>query len=122
MDKVLLDVVINDECILIKDSYKVTNDHTMYRILKKAMEHPAYKKYGYNRKMSNYIAEWKIHNLCYKLHICRSRTKDVNLDRVFKKSFSSKLQQLVYNIFDGLYEFYDVYYDYQQKEADKKDK
>lgn len=101
------DVEIYKDYILIKDSYKITDSADMYRVLRNIMNNPAYDEFGYKRKMSNYIAEWKVHNWCYKLGIQRARTADVNLDREFSNSKSSKLQKIVYDILDGFWNFYD---------------
>lgn len=91
--------------IQITDSYKITGTNEMVDILIEIMSSTEYKEYGYNRKMSSYIAEWKVHNWCYYLGIARSRTKDVNLDRDF--NFISFLQRMVYKLISLFYTFYD---------------
>lgn len=38
------------------------------------------KKYNISRTNFSMILEWATHNLLYSLHICRNRTKDVDLE------------------------------------------
>ena len=113
--KLYADVEIHKDYILIKDSYKIKDSADMYRVLKHIMRNPAYKEFGYTRKMSNYIAEWKVHNWCYRLGIQRTRTKDVNLDREFANTKGSRFQKFVYNVLDWFWDFYD-----EMLEQDKK--
>ena len=96
---------ITDKDILITNSYLVTDSTAMYKFLQRIMTEPEYSLYGYNRKMSSYIAEWKVHNWCYYLGIARSRTKDVNLDKDFNSI--SFLQRMVYKLISLFYTFYD---------------
>lgn len=48
---------ITDKDILITNSYLVTDSTAMYKFLQRIMKEPEYSLYGYNRKMSSYIAE-----------------------------------------------------------------
>lgn len=49
--------IITPNYILIKDSYKIKSSRDMYYVLKSIINDPLYKKYGYTRNVSNYIAE-----------------------------------------------------------------
>ena len=100
-------IYIRDTDIEIMDSYKITSTKDMMIYLKEIMSTKLYTIYKYHRKPSSYIAEWKVHNLLYKLHIATNRVKDVNLDRVFTGSLSKYIQKVIYGFVALFYKKYD---------------
>lgn len=62
------------------------------------------KRKGYNfleyRSIKNYIAEWYIHNLLYRLHLFRKHTKDVDFQRQFKHTFRDTIEKIIYKIIE----------------------
>ena len=75
--------LISSNCFVIIDSYKIVKKKEKIKLLQEIMTSTEYKKFGYNRTLKNYLSEWFVHNICYKLHIKRSSTKDANFDREF---------------------------------------
>lgn len=103
----IVKTIIRKDDIEIQNSYLIRKTNEMFIMLKALMNKKKYKEYGYNRKMSSYIAEWKVHNFLYRLGIKRARTKDVNLNREFPKTFSQQFQKLVYNFVSIFYKRFD---------------
>ena len=89
---------IDEKSITIFDSYQVKKAKDMQQLMLIVMSDEKYEKMHYNRDMSDYIAEWKVHNWCYNLHIFRKRTKDVNLDRMFPKTFRGFIEYTTYQL------------------------
>lgn len=98
---------ISEECIHIENSYMIKDAAYMKFILIVIMNDENYKKFNYSRKLSNYIAEWKFHNWCYNFHLFRKRTKDVDLDNKFSKTFKGFLEDKIYSLISLFYKKYD---------------
>lgn len=62
------------------------------------------KRKGYNfleyRSIKNYIAEWYLHNLLYRLHLFRKHTRDVDFQRQFKHTFRDTVEKIIYKIIE----------------------
>lgn len=70
--------IISDNCLQIRDSY-LYSKHDMIPSLNLTKER--YPHSGiWQRSMSSLRAEWIVHNACYRLHILRSHTADVDLN------------------------------------------
>ena len=70
--------IISDNCLQISDSY-LYSKHDMIPSLNLIKErYPLYDIW--QRSMSSLRAEWIVHNACYRLHILRSHTADVDLN------------------------------------------
>ena len=70
--------IISDNCLQISNSY-LYSKHDMIPSLSLIKER--YPLYGiWQRSMSSLRAEWIVHNACYRLHILRSHTADVDLN------------------------------------------
>lgn len=63
----------------IHDSYKVT-DSTIIKNVLHALQYESDGMAINKRTVSSMTREWKSHNILYDLHICRKRTKDVDLE------------------------------------------
>ena len=69
---------ISDNCLQISDSYRYSK-HDMIsslNLIKARYPHSDIWK----RSMNSLRAEWIVHNACYRLHILRSHTADVDLN------------------------------------------
>lgn len=66
------EIVVHDAGVEVIDSYKVLWDKNTINTI--------YASNPFTRKRFSLYIEWFIHTLCYKLHIQRSRTKDVFFD------------------------------------------
>lgn len=67
--------------IHIKDSYKITSEKEMMKILCKIkLQYFSSKYFFYQTSYQELLNEWKTHNLLYDLHLFRSHTKDVDLN------------------------------------------
>ena len=70
--------IISDNCLQIIDSY-LYSKHDMIPSLNLVKER--YPNYNiWQRSMRSLRAEWIVHNACYRLHILRSHTADVDLN------------------------------------------
>ena len=70
--------IISDNCLQISDSY-LYSKHDMIPSLNLIKErYPLYAIW--QRSMRSLRAEWMVHNACYRLHILRSQTADVDLN------------------------------------------
>ena len=70
--------IISDNCLQISDSY-LYSKHDMIPSLNLIKErYPLYAIW--QRSMRSLRAEWIVHNACYRLHILRSHTADVDLN------------------------------------------
>lgn len=70
--------IISDNNLQICDSYSYSK-HDMISSLNLIKErYPIYNIW--QRSMSSLRAEWIVHNACYRLHILRSHTADVDLN------------------------------------------
>ena len=70
--------IISDNCLQISDSYRY-GKHDMIpslNLIKSRYPHSDIWK----RSMGSLSAEWIVHNACYRLHILRSHTADVDLN------------------------------------------
>ena len=70
--------IISDNCLQISDSYRYSK-HDMIpslSLIKSRYPHSDI----WQRSMSSLSAEWIIHNACYRMHILRSHTTDVDLN------------------------------------------
>lgn len=65
----------------IVDSYLVRSKEEMRAFLSEIREHCAPEMAVAHRSLSSLISEWRAHNLFYYLHVFRTRTKDVDLER-----------------------------------------
>ena len=70
--------IISDNCLQICDSYSYSK-HDMISSLNLIKDR--YPHFNiWQRSMSSLRAEWIVHNACYRLHILRSHTADVDLN------------------------------------------
>ena len=70
--------IISDNCLQISDSY-LYSKHDMIPSLNLIKErYPLYAIW--QRSMRSLRAEWIVHTACYRLHILRSHTADVDLN------------------------------------------
>ena len=70
--------IISDNCLQISDSY-LYSKHDMIPSLNLIKErYPLYAIW--QRSMRSLRVEWMAHNACYRLHILRSHTADVDLN------------------------------------------
>ena len=70
--------IISDNCLQISDSYRYSK-HDMIpslNLIKSRYPHSDI----WQRSMNSLRAEWIVHNACYRLHILRSHTADVDLN------------------------------------------
>ena len=70
--------IISDNCLQISDSYRYSK-HDMIpslNLIKSRYPHSDI----WQRSMRSLRAEWIVHNACYRLHILRSHTADVDLN------------------------------------------
>lgn len=75
----------NINTFIVYSGYKTTSIKNMKRIINYNREMFIGNNYSINkRSMFSIIIEWRAHNLLYNLHICRSRTKDVDIEYPIK--------------------------------------
>lgn len=86
----------------IEDSYKITKNKVMYNILNQIRISNIHNRNLaiFNRSLKSMIIEWRAHNLLYKLHICRERTRnvDLNLNEPLYKRISYYIFHMLYYI------------------------
>ena len=70
--------IISDNNLQISDSY-LYSKHDMISSLSLIKERYPHSDI-WQRSMSSLRAEWMVHNACYRLHILRSHTADVDLN------------------------------------------
>ena len=70
--------IISDNSLQICDSYSYSKDDMISSL---SLIKDRYPNSGiWQRSMSSLRAEWIVHNACYRLHILRSHTADVDLN------------------------------------------
>lgn len=80
-------LIANDRVVLSRDnthifnSYQIKRKEDMREFLAVLREHCDPDMAVAVRPMKSLICEWRSHNLFYFLHVFRSRTKDVDLER-----------------------------------------
>lgn len=98
----LLDHKIESENIKIYNGYAYKGKAIKKLIVNILIERA--KEKGYNfleyRTTKNYVAEWCFHNFLFKLHLFRSHTKDVDLQRQFKHTFRDTIEKIIYKIIE----------------------
>lgn len=96
-NNITLNVIHSLENIHIEDSYKIKKIKDMKNILN-ILRQNSNKTNSVIHSLTNFnmINEWRSHNLCYDLHILRSRTKDVDLN---KNSFLIKIIYFIVSLF-----------------------
>ena len=62
-----------------------------------------YREHNFTRKISSYIAEWKFHNFCYRIHFERNSAKDVFLDKTFPRTARGRIESAIYKILSIFY-------------------
>lgn len=67
---------ITKENVKLINSYEIEDEKEMLMFLSIASIYPEYKL---SRKRKDLVDEWKCHNLAYKLHFMRNKTKDTDL-------------------------------------------
>lgn len=73
---------VSTDNIHIQDSYKVTKENDMMRLLTKIkVSYFDSSYFFYNMSYNTLLNEWKAHNLLYDLHLFRSHTKDADLNK-----------------------------------------
>ena len=70
--------IISDNCLQISDSYLYSKRDMISSLNLIKERYPIYNIW--QRSMSSLRAEWIVHNACYRLHILRSHTADVDLN------------------------------------------
>ena len=70
--------IISDNSLQICDSYSYSKDDMIpsLNLIKERYPNSGI----WQRSMSSLRAEWIVHNACYRLHIMRSHTRDVDLN------------------------------------------
>lgn len=86
-----------DDDIVVVDGYKYTSFEKMNHILDFARTFYPENKVLATRSNKSLIAEWRVHNMLYDMHVLRSRTKDVDLN------LNSKFIQLIYKFLSVFY-------------------
>ena len=92
-----------DYGIEVIDSYKLTKTKEIRAFLEELMGLELYKEYNFMRKISSYIAEWKFHNFCYRIHFKRNSAKDVFLDKTFPRTARGRIESAIYKILSIFY-------------------
>lgn len=84
----------------IQDSYTITSGKEIKNCIKLvSSQFSQYPELAINKRtVKDQVEEWKTHNILYKLHIFRSRTKDVDLD-----IYETKLRKFGYKILSWFY-------------------
>ena len=75
-------VVLSHDNTHIYDSYQIRRKSDMVEFLKTIREQCHPDMAIAVRSMRSLVCEWRAHNLFYYLHIFRSRTKDVDMERL----------------------------------------
>ena len=70
--------IISDDSLQICDSYSYSKDDMIPSLSLIKERYPLYAIW--QRSMRSLRAEWMVHNACYRLHILRSHTADVDLN------------------------------------------
>ena len=87
---------------VVEDSYKINTTSGIKTCVDKIREQTDYKilvnSFGYNRTRESEIREWESKNLLYKLHVARSKTRSISIDKN-----TSKLKRIFYVITSKLY-------------------
>ena len=68
----------NKNNIHIIDSYKVKEENIMYYL--REFKERIGKDFTYKRSLEDMEIEWVAHNILYKMGICKTRTKDVDIN------------------------------------------
>lgn len=70
--------IITDKSLQVRDSYRYGKKDMIpsLRLIKASYPHSDI----WRRNMRSLRAEWMVHNACYRLHILRSHTADVDLN------------------------------------------
>ncbi len=74
-------VVLSKENTHIDDSYRIRSKEAIQSFLESLRENCDPDMAVMHRSLPSLVAEWRSHNLFYALHVFRSRTKDVDLER-----------------------------------------
>lgn len=95
-----LEYTVTKDNIHIKDSYKIAKKEDMIRFLSKIQaeyitDHSDY--FFFHIPFRCMIQEWRTHNLLYSLHLFRSHTKDVDLNK------NKWYMRLLYNLVSIFY-------------------
>lgn len=78
LDGTRLECKVNDKCISIVDSYKVTNDEDKKYVIEDLLDaFPYFKEY---RTVKSMIREWKAHNILFQHNIQPDRTKTTDME------------------------------------------
>jgi len=81
MENHILEVVIENSNIHIQNSYIITDEKEMFKMLLKIRNDAIfYRNIKYTRTMKSWIREWKAHNLLYRFGYEKKRTGSVDLD------------------------------------------
>ncbi len=79
---------ITSDCLHIENSYLIHEKKDMEVFLKDVWRYAVTHEDDYSifskRSIKSMIEEWRSHNLCYDLHLFRSRTKDVDINNPSK--------------------------------------
>lgn len=97
MKKIIINnikIQYNENNIKIINSYKITDEYDMFKIL---WELKFKIKYRYKRTISSWLKEWKTHNFLYKHNLFIKHTKDCDLEEKEKK-----YRLIIYNIIGGI--------------------
>ena len=74
-------VRLTEENTHITESYRIRSREEMRAFLQAIREKCDPNMAIVHRSLSSLVSEWRAHNLFYYLHVFRSRTKDVDLER-----------------------------------------
>ena len=74
-------VILTEENVRIIDSCEVRSKEGMVAFLTQFRENASTDMAINQRSMKSLVDEWRAHNLFYGLHVFRSRTHDVDLER-----------------------------------------
>lgn len=100
--ELLLPHEIESENIKLYNGFAFKKKELKILVMKELIEKA--KRKGYNfleyRSIKNYIAEWYIHNLLYRLHLFRKHTRDVDFQRQFKHTFRDTIEKTIYKIIE----------------------
>lgn len=74
----MMTYIITDKSLQVRDSYRYGKKDMIpsLRLIKASYPHSDI----WRRNMRSLRAEWMVHNACYRLHILRSHTADVDLN------------------------------------------
>ena len=96
--KTEIEYSVTKDNIHIKDSYKITKEDDMVRVLTKIkITYYSSAYFFYMMPYRTLIDEWKAHNLLYDFHLFRSHTKDADLNK------NPWYIKVVYSILSRLY-------------------